>query len=522
MSNVLTEEKKNQVIALGRLGWSLRRIERETGVRRETAARYLKAAGIAVRYPGAWGRQPPALDSKPADGVIPDSAPGAKPAQQVIPDLDSKPANGVIPDSGAGSTALATTASASAPYRELIEEALTRGRNAKAIWQDLVDDHGFVGGYQSVKRFINKLRGSASPQQPCAVIITEPGEEGQVDYGEGPMVRDPQSGRHRRTRLFVLTLGFSRKCVRLIAFTSSTHTWAEMHETAFARLGGAPRVLILDSLREGVLKPDIYDPILNPVYRDMLAHYRAIAMPCRIRDPDRKGKVESSVGHTQSTPLKGQRFETLAEAQTYLDRWEEHWADTRIHGTTKRQVAAMFAQEKPALLPLPLEPFRYYQYGERAVHLDGCVEVEAAYYSAPPGWIARRSRCSGIDDTSACSIPARDNCCASTYGSHAAHIASCPRTASRRRRLLQSNCSGAPTMPVTGSVFCARGCTPSKDRLRCAAYKAFWPWPRSTARPPWTMPARRRSRSRYMTIVSSAVTWNEKRPRRSRCARSTH
>ena len=100
-------------------------------------------------------------------------------------------------------------------------------------------------------------------------------------------------------------------------------------------------------------------------------------------------KVESGVGHAQKTPLKGRRFETLEEAQTYLDHWEEKWADTRIHGTTKRQVAAMFAEEKPALLPLPLEPFRYYKYGERTVHLDGCVEVEAAYYGAPPGWIGR-------------------------------------------------------------------------------------------------------------------------------------
>jgi hypothetical protein len=80
----------------------------------------------------------------------------------------------------------------------------------------------------------------------------------------------------------------------------------------------------------------------------------------------------------------------MEEAQTYLDKWEERWADTRIHGTTKRQVAAMFAEEKPSLLPLPLEPFRYYQYGERTVHLDGCVEVEASYYSAPPGWIGRQ------------------------------------------------------------------------------------------------------------------------------------
>jgi hypothetical protein len=92
----------------------------------------------------------------------------------------------------------------------------------------------------------------------------------------------------------------------------------------------------------------------------------------------------------RNTPLKGLRFESLEEAQTYLDHWEARWADTRIHGATKRQVAVMFAEEKPALLPLPVEPFHYYQYGDRTVHLDGCVEVEAAYYGAPPGWIGRR------------------------------------------------------------------------------------------------------------------------------------
>jgi hypothetical protein len=147
---------------------------------------------------------------------------------------------------------------------------------------------------------------------------------------------------------------------------------------------------VLDNLREGVLAPDIYDPTLNPLYRDVLTHYGVVALPCRVRNPDRKGKVESSVGHTQKTPLKGLRFESLEEAQAYLDRWEERWADTRIHGTTKRQVAAMFAEEKPALRELPLEPFRYYRYGERTVNLDGCIEVEAAYYGAPPGWLGRK------------------------------------------------------------------------------------------------------------------------------------
>ena len=398
MANVLNEEKKQQVLALGRLGWSLRRIQQATKIRRETASAYLKAAGIAVRLPSGWGRCEP----KPANEVITDFG-AAKPSIPVIPDAcnpnpnpenpsnkgrsktTSKPANEnqVITDSE-----VVTGPSACEPYREAIDLGLSRGRNAMAIWQDLVSEYGFASSYQSVQRFVRKRRGTQTPEARV-VIVTAPGQEAQVDYGTGPMVRDPESRKYRRTRLFVMTLGCSRKSVRLLTFRSSSRIWAELHERAFRRLGGATRIVVLDNLREGVLVPDIYDPTLNPLYRDVLAHYGAVAMPCRIQDPDRKGKVESGVGHAQKTPLKGLRFETLEEAQAHLDHWEQRWADTRIHGTTKRQVAAMFAEEKPTLLPLPLEPFRYYQYGERIVHLDGCVEVEAAYYGAPPGWIGR-------------------------------------------------------------------------------------------------------------------------------------
>ena len=258
-----------------------------------------------------------------------------------------------------------------------------------AIWQNLVDQHGFPARYASVRRFVRKRRGQRTPEAH-SVIVTAAGEEGQVDYGDGPMVRHPISGKYRRTRLFVFTLGYSRKSVRLLTFESSARRWAELHEEAFRRLGGAVRVVVLDNLKEGVLTPDVYDPALNPLYRDVLAHYGAVALPCRVGHPDRKGKVESAIGHTQKTPLKGLRFERLEqEAQAYLDGWEARWADTRIHGTTKRQVAAMFAEEQPHLLALPLEPFRYYQYGTRTVHLDGCVEVAGAYYAPPPGWLGR-------------------------------------------------------------------------------------------------------------------------------------
>jgi hypothetical protein len=111
---------------------------------------------------------------------------------EVTPDPGSvsKPANGVTPDSGAAPAAVpvpgpapapnrSPTASACEPYWEVIELGLGKGRNAKAIWQDLVDDHGFRGAYQSVKRFVSKLRGSRPPEA-CVVIETPPGE----DYGE--------------------------------------------------------------------------------------------------------------------------------------------------------------------------------------------------------------------------------------------------------------------------------------------------------------------------------------------------
>ena len=394
MSNVLSDTKREQVIALGRLGWTVRRIEKETGVRRETASAYLKAAGVAVRPAGRWGHPP----RKPAIEVSTDSdAPAPKPAIQVSTDPGgpraAKPAIEVSTDSGAPAAAQPSRpsrspqASACEPYRDFIELSMRQGRNAVAIFQDLIDEHGFEARYASVRRFVRKLRGNVSTEDAHPFIVTTPGEEAQVDYGEGPMVRHPETGKYRRTRLFVLTLGYSRKSVRLLVWKSGTRQWCELHERAFRRLGGAVCVVVLDNLREGVLKPDIYDPALNPLYKDLLKHYGAVAIACTVGDPDRKGKVESAVGHAQRTPLKGLRFESIEQAQAYLDRWEERWADTRIHGTTKRQVAAMFAEEKPALLPLPATPFRYYQFGRRTVQLNGCVEVDKAYYGPPPGLI---------------------------------------------------------------------------------------------------------------------------------------
>ena len=220
MSNVLSDEKRQQVLALGRMGWSLRRIQRETWVRRETASAYLKAAGIVVggrgRRPGVW---PPATIegevstgpglSTPAISVGVSTDPEAPKAATASSNTTAESSDAervstpVVPGR-------APSASACEPFRDVIVDALSRGRNAVAIWQDLVDDHGFQARYASVKRFVQKLHGG-TPAEARVVITTAPGEEAQVDYGEGPMVRDTATGKYRRTRLFVLTLGYSRK-----------------------------------------------------------------------------------------------------------------------------------------------------------------------------------------------------------------------------------------------------------------------------------------------------------------------
>src|SRR5262245_41419557 len=148
MGNVLSDEKQQQVIALGRLGWSLRRIEETTGVRRETASGYLKAAGVSIRPPGKWGK------AKPANGATTDSAPGAKPANGATTEVEagSNPAIDATAEGAERGPALLKRPEASlcAPFEALVEERLRLRRNAVAIWQELVDEHGFTGGYESV------------------------------------------------------------------------------------------------------------------------------------------------------------------------------------------------------------------------------------------------------------------------------------------------------------------------------------------------------------------------------------
>lgn len=339
--NVLKSHLRITIETLLANGASQHEIARRTGVDRKTIRKYQPNSPMATGVEAAAGQNPP---SRPP--AVPRSA-----------------------------------SSACAPHRAWIEAQVQLGRNAQAIYQDLVDQFGFEHRYNSVKRFVRGMK--VRDPERFDVLESPPGEEAQVDFGQGALtLKSP--GKYGRPYLFVMTLKYSGKSFRKVVWKADQETWARLHEEAFRTLGGSVTYVVLDNLKQGIVRPDLYEPKLNAVYAAMLAHYGAVADACRVGDPNRKGTVESAIGHTQSTALKGKKFESIEAQNEWLARWEERWAAPRIHGRKKRQVLAMFAEERPHLKPLPAQRFRYFKQETRTVDDAGLVQVQAAYYAALP------------------------------------------------------------------------------------------------------------------------------------------
>ena len=421
--NVLKLHLRATVFTLLERNKSQREVQRLTGIDRKTIRKYQQlyraqqpaedshSPGVATDSAESQRQIPPPRPPAPeglaqASGV----ATGSAESQRQIPPPRPPAPDGLAQasgmDTGSGEShsqipppwppapqGLAPAAPSTArhvrsecePHRAWIEEQVRLKRNAQAIHQDLVDRFGFSARYNSVKRFVRGLR-RVDPEQFDRLEFA-PGEETQVDYGEGALTRHPTSGRYRRPRLFVMTLRYSRRSFRRVVWKSSQEIWARLHEEAFRYFGGSCAYVVLDNLKEGVITPDLYEPQINRVYGAMLVHYGVIADPARVRDPNRKGTVENAIQHTQDTALRGRRFETLEEQNEFLMHWEEKWAALRIHGSTKRQVEAMFQEEKPHLRALPVEPFRYFSEAIRTVWDDTTVRVDNSSYAARPAAI---------------------------------------------------------------------------------------------------------------------------------------
>jgi len=339
MGNYLDMIDRQRILALLELGWSYRRIARETGVHRGTVARY-----DARRV------------SKPAN---PPTGPISKPAK-----VAAGPRSSVE------------------PYREAVEAAVAKGLTAQRIWQDLREEQGFGGGYTSVKRFVRRLR-QAHPEV-ADVMEHPPGEEAQVDFFQGPPTLHPQTGAWRRPWVFRMTLSCSRHSYEEPMWRQEQRSYVRAHEHAFLDFGGVPHTVRLDNLKAGVARACLYDPDVNELYMAFAQHWGFVPLPCRPRHPEEEGIAERGGGYVKDNGLKGRRFDSLEDLDSFLKRWNRTVARLRVHGTTRKQVYGHFLEvDKPALSALPMEPFSLFEVGTRTVHPDGHVQIEGAFYSVP-------------------------------------------------------------------------------------------------------------------------------------------
>ncbi len=365
--NELNVNLQHSILTLAGNGWSNRRIARELGINRETVGKYLLLA-----------RPKPAISTP---GSAPD--PNSKPAIQIPgsePSPDSKPAISTT-GSAAGRQSLCQ------PHSPQIEAAVGVGLSAQRIYQDLVCDHGFVGSYQAVKRFVRHLR--ETQPIPFVRMEVEPGAEVQVDFGQGAWV--VVDGKRKRPHFFRVVLSHSRKGYSEVVWRQTTECFIRCLENSFRHFGGVPKTTVIDNLRAAVTRADWYDPDINPKVEEFCRHYGTVIMPTRPAMPRHKGKVEAGVKYGQNNALKGRKFASLAEQNLFLSDWERTVADTRIHGTTRKQVIKVFNEvERPKLLPLPSSLFPVFEEAPRSVHRDGYVEVQRAYYSVPPEYVGRQ------------------------------------------------------------------------------------------------------------------------------------
>ena len=374
MSHILKVNEQETIRTLAAKGFSQRRIALELGVNRRTVARYAGRVSKCTTL----------------GGEVTAGSEGGEEAKCTT--LEGKVTAGLEAGTGSkcsdvGGEVTAGSRSLCAPYAGVISGMAGEGLTAQRIWQGLRDGHGVSGSYEAVKRFVNRLK-AREPQRVWRVEV-RPGEEIQVDFMMGPMVVGAD-GKRRRTWILRMVLSCSRKGYSEAVFRQDTDSFLRVLENGLRHFGGSALLLNLDNLKAGVIKPDWTDPELNPKFEAFCRHYGMTAMPCRPYHPQHKGKVERSVHYVRESALRGHRFASLAALNEHLRHWEATVADTRIHGTTRRQVAAMFEEERAHLQALPASLFPAYQEARRMVHQDGFVEVAKSYYEAPVEWIGRK------------------------------------------------------------------------------------------------------------------------------------
>jgi len=250
----------------------------------------------------------------------------------------------------------------------------------------LLKERGQIFSYSSVKRYVRNLKPDVS--LPVTVRLeTGAGEQGQVDFGQVTL----NFGESRKkVWAFVMTLSFSRhRFVRFVERQDTT-TWLDCHIRAFEFFGGVPRTIVLDNLKAGVIKPNLYDPTINRAYQELERHYGFVADPAKVRTPEHKGKVERSMPTVRQQLVAGRVYSDLGDANDKALSWSLSGIGMEKNGTTHEEPVLRFEREKEQLIPLPTNRFEAPLWKECTVHPDHHVVFDKSYYSLPTRYVGKK------------------------------------------------------------------------------------------------------------------------------------
>ena len=267
-----------------------------------------------------------------------------------------------------------------AVHRELRRPGVT----LELTWEEYREAHPDGYGYS---RYCDLYRSWEQRLSPTMRQLHVAGERTFVDYGGTTLeVVDGTTGEVRECQLFVAVLGASSYTYAEATFSQRLVDWIGSHVRAFAFFGGVTAQTVSDNLRSGVSKACFYEPAVNRTYAEMAAHYGTAIVPARPGKPRDKAKVEVAVQVATRwivAKLRNRRFFSLTELNAAIRELttQLNARVTRHLGTSRR---ALFDEvERPALKPLPVDPYVYAEWKQCKVALDYHVEVAHHYYSVP-------------------------------------------------------------------------------------------------------------------------------------------
>lgn len=263
-------------------------------------------------------------------------------------------------------------------------ELRRKGVTLALLWEEYRTVHPDGYAYSRYCELYTRWEGKLSPvmrqRHPA-------GERLFVDYAGATIdVVCPETGEVRPAQLFVATLGASNYTYVEASWSQQLPDWIASHARALAFFGGAPSQIVSDNLKAGVTKACFYDPAINRTYADMAAHYDTAVVPARPRKPKDKAKVEAAVLLAERwivARLRNRRFfgldELNAAIRLLLDQL--NGKVTRHLGASRRDLFERL--DRPAMKPLPVEPYVYAEWKQCRVGLDYHIDIGRHYYSVP-------------------------------------------------------------------------------------------------------------------------------------------